>query len=37
MSHPSRERFREIDEIFDAALDLEPDERDAFVTQRVWR
>ena len=34
MSHPSRERFREIDAIFDAALDVAPDERDTFITQR---
>jgi len=34
VNHPSRERFREIDAIFDAALDLEPHERDAFITQR---
>ena len=27
----SRERFREIDRLFDAALDLEPSERDAFL------
>jgi serine/threonine-protein kinase len=33
MARASRERFREIDEIFDAALDLDPNERAAFVAQ----
>ena len=27
----ARERFRQIDSLFDAALDLEPNERDAFL------
>jgi serine/threonine-protein kinase len=32
MSNVSRDRFRQVDDIFDAALDLAPDEREAFVT-----
>ena len=32
MIRASRERLREIDEIFDAALDLPPNERDLFIT-----
>jgi serine/threonine-protein kinase len=32
MAGASQERFRRVDEIFDAALDLEPNERDAFIT-----
>jgi serine/threonine-protein kinase len=33
MTRASRERFREIDEVFDAALDLDPNERAAFVAR----
>src|SRR5690349_21000144 len=33
MDRVSRERFRQADEVFDAALDLSPDERDAFVAR----
>ena len=29
----SRERFRQVDEIFDAALDVAPNERDAFLAR----
>lgn len=31
MTSPSRDRFRAVDEIFDRALDLAPNERDAYV------
>ena len=33
MDGASRQRFRQVDELFDAALDVPPDERDAFIAR----